>query len=225
MTHVFARQGPSRSLFDYAKAMQDDGIFDESNRAAWDDAYTEWTDVYGKEIFLGLNDVKYQLSCTEDELAALAKENGVPLERQRGVWEQNVKMVNYRFWQHLADCERDQLTVEAHRAIYAGKVAYSKAETLDSRDENGELQISNAQKLFEEGMAKLAQVMEKYPNLAYHDAYIEEGMLAVHYWTMIHEANIKEVPADYPLKDMVLENAARQMDIQRMFQLEVRQGL
>lgn len=225
MTHVFARQGPSRSLFDYAKAMQEDGIFDETNRAAWDDAYTEWTDVYGKEPYFGLNDIKYQLNCTEDELAALAKENGVPLEKQRSVWAQNVKMVNYTFWQMLADCERDPLTVEAHRAIYNGKLAFARGETSGEEDANGELQPSNAQKLFEEGMTKFEQVLRKYPALVYHDAYVEEGMLAVIYWRRIHQINGEEIPADYPLKSLMLENAGRQEEINQLFTRELRQGL
>ncbi|MEQ9406236.1 MAG: hypothetical protein RIK87_00865 [Fuerstiella sp.] len=225
MTHVIFRQGPSRALFELAKAQQDDGEFDETNRASWDEAWTEWTEVYGNEIFLGLNDVKYKLSCTEEELQALAKENKVTLDVQRRVWEQNVKMVNFRFWQNLANCERDPLTAEAHRAIYEGKVAYAEGRISDSQDNEGNLVPSEAQQRFEEGIAKLAQVLEKNPDLRYHDSYIEEGMLAVYYWEKVHQYNGKEVPEQHPLKAMVLENAGRQMDIEREFLLENRQGL
>lgn len=224
MTHVFARQGPSRSLFDYAAAQQDDGIFDETNRSAWDNAYTEWTDVYGNEIFLGLNDVKYKLSCTNEELEALAKENGVTLDVQRRVWEQNVKMVNFRFWQNLASCERDQLTVEAHRAVYEGKVAYSRGAISDAQDSDGKLQPSAAQQKFEEGIGKLAKMFDKYPDLKYHDEYIDEAMLAVYYWEKVHQYNGREVPGENPLKPLVMENMGRAMDIERQFMLENRQG-
>ena len=58
MTHVFARQGPSRALLEYASAIQNDGKFGEENRIAWQKAYTEWTEEYGTDEFLGMNDVK-----------------------------------------------------------------------------------------------------------------------------------------------------------------------
>ena len=68
MTHVFARQGPSRSLFDYATAIQSEGQFGEENRSAWDKAYNEWTQVYGYDVFLGLDDIRYKLNSSLAEL-------------------------------------------------------------------------------------------------------------------------------------------------------------
>ncbi|MCA9084426.1 MAG: hypothetical protein KDA81_10240 [Planctomycetaceae bacterium] len=225
MTHVFARQGPSRALFDYATAMQGDGVFDEENRSAWEAAYDEWTKRYGNDIFLGLDDIKYKLNCSADELEELAKENRVPLERQRQIWEQNVKMVNYRFWQNLSECERDPLTVEAHRSIYQGKVAYSKGEISDAEDENGKLQPSRAEQLFADGLAKFEQVLQKYPTLADHDTYIDEFMLAIYYWEKVHQYNGKPIPSEFPLKGLALQNMGRQSDIEREFILENRRGL
>ena len=224
MTHVFARQGPSRALFDWATAMQNDGIFDEQNRNAWDSAFTEWTEVYGNDIFLGLNDVKYKLNCTNDELVALARENGVLLETQRKVWEQNVKMVNFRFWAHFAACERDPLTVAAHRAIHDGKMAYSKGEISDAEDNQGVLQPSNAEIQFANGLAGMASVLEKYPTLYYHDAYIDKILLATFYWEKVHQYNGKQIPQDFPLKPMVMQHANRQPDIEQEFLLENRRG-
>ena len=99
MTHVFFRQAPSRALFDHVSAKQNDysadmkelsenkdrrglpendrhaqededrRVWEEQNRSGWDDAYAEWTDVYGNDIFLGLNEVKYKLNCSTEELA------------------------------------------------------------------------------------------------------------------------------------------------------------
>lgn len=224
MTHVFARQGPSRATFDYATATQREGKFGEQNRLAWDDAYNEWTNVYGNDRFLGLDDIEYKLNCSEDELAEMAKENGVTLARQRKIWDQNVKMVNFTFWQNYANCERDPETVETHKAIYEGKVAYAAGQISDS-DDNGKIVPSEAEKLFEKGIAGMKKLMEKYPDLAVHETYIEEGMLAVYYWDKIHQYNGKETPQDHPLADVVKENQYKYSDIEREFLLENLKGL
>ncbi len=222
MTHVFARQGPSRSLFDYATAIQNEGVFGEENQSAWDKAHNEWTVVYGNDIFLGLDDVKYKLNSTAEELEAMAKENGVTLAVQQRIWDQNVQMVNYRFWQNYADCERDKLTVDAHKAIYDGKQAYAQGEISNSEAADGSLQPSKAQLLFTEGMTKLEQVFSNYPQLVDHDAYIEEAMLAGYYLEKIYQYNGQKPPDEFPLKNLIIQNMGRQIDIERQFILENR---
>ena len=222
MTHVFARQGPARSFFDYAAAIQADGVFGEANRTAWDNAYSEWTQVYGNDIFLGLNDVRYKLNCSTEELESLAKENGVTLDVQKHVWEQNVKMVNYRFWQNFADCERDPLTVAAHTAIHDGKLAYAQGEISNSEDKDGSLLPSKAEILFTDGMKKLQQVFEKYPLMKEHDSYIEEAMLAGYYLEKVNQYNGKQMPDNFPLKDLIIQNMGRQTEIERQFRRENR---
>jgi len=218
MTHVIARQGPARSLYDYAAAIQKEGVFGEENRIAWDRAYKEWTENYGNDIFLGLNDVKYKLNCSEDELVALAEENDVDLSVQKRVWEQNVKMVNYRFWRNLSDCERDELTVNAHKTIYEGKVAYSKSQTTDV----SETEPSPAEAKFVEGIKLLAGVFEKHPEVSDHDAYIEEAMLAVIYWEKISQLNGRVIPKEHPLADLMLAHADRRSSSEREFLMETR---
>ena len=227
MTHVFARQGPARSLMDYASAVQKDGKFGEENRIAWENAYDEWTQNYGIDTFLGMNDVMYKLNSTSEDLVSLAKENGVTIAVQAQVWEQNVKMTNYNFWKNFADCERDQLTVKAHEAIYKGKVAYSQGEISDSQDANGELNPSKAEKLFMEGMTMMEQILQndKYADIRQHDDYTEEALLAVYYWQKIHDYNGKKVPEDYPLKSLAVSNESSIPDIERQFLIENRFGL
>lgn len=219
MTHVFARQGPSRALLEYASAIQSDGKFGEENRIAWQKAYTEWTEEYGTDEFLGMNDVKYKLNSTPDDLEALAKENGVTLSVQAQIWNQNVKMTNYNFWKEFADCERDELTVAAHKSIYDGKVAYAEGKISDSGDVEDPTP-SEAETKFLEGMTQFEQVLRKYPNLTYHDSYIEEAMLAVYYWQKIHEYNGKPVPESFPLKPIMETQAGRYPDIERQFRME-----
>lgn len=224
MTHVFARQGPARSLFDYAKARQTDGFFGEENRADWDNAYREWTEEYGNDIFLGLNDIRYKLNSTQDDIVQMAEENGVTVEQQARTLDSNIKMTNYNFWKQLADCERDPLMVQAHQKIYLGKVDYAEGRLYDSEDEQGNRQPSSAEKNLMEGMTLLAQVFEKYPEMAVHDLYIEEGLLALYYWTVIHQANGKE-PGPTPMGRYADAYQDMSMEVERQFQIENSRGV
>ena len=131
-------------------------------------------------------------------------------------------MVNYRFWQNYADCERDKLTVDAHKAIYDGKQAYAQGEISNSEAADRSLQPSKAQLLFTEGMTKLEQVFSNYPQLVDHDAYIEEAMLAGYYLEKIYQYNGQKPPDEFPLKNLIIQNMGRQIDIERQFILENR---
>ena len=223
-TLVFARQAPARALFDYARARQRDGFFGEENRADWNNAYQEWTTVYGKEIFLGLYDIKYKLNSTDDDLLQLAEENDVTLEVQKRTWDSNLKMTNYLFWLHLADCERDPIMVEAHKKIYNGKVDYKEGRIYDDLDENDKPIPSPAERSFMEGMEKMAEVFEKYPEMSTHDLYVEEALLALYYWTKLHEVNDKK-PGPSPLDSVVLRAKDMAMEVERQFYIENIKGI
>ena len=236
MTHVFFRQGPARALFEYARAHQVDGpkdvngdgkldqaeraAFAEASREAWNTAYREWTEVYGKDIFLGLNDIQYQLNATTEELDNLAKQQEIDIAVQRRVWDQNVKMVNYRFWMHLADCERDDITVAAHSALFNGKRAYAGSRVSDIRDGEGNIQPSEAQKEFELCLDKFAQVLDKYPEMQDHEEYIREVMTAVIYLRKVHQSNGRSQPEDYPLRDLYLQHSSLEPELERLIRRE-----
>lgn len=223
-TRIFARQGPARALFDYARARQRDGFFGEENRADWNNAYNEWTTVYGKEIFLGLHDIKLMLNSTEEDLALMAAENDVQPEVQARTWDSNVKMTNYRFWMNLADCERDPLMVEAHQKIFQGKVDYKEGKIYDDLDENDKVIPSSAEQNFMEGMTKLAEVFEKYPEMAEHDLYIEEGLLALYYWQKLHQVNEKEL-GPTAMDPYAIQYQDLGMEVERQFLIENRRGI
>lgn len=223
-TIVFARQGPARALFDYARARQRDGFFGQQNRADWDNAYREWTEVYGKEIFLGLYDIKYKLNSTEEDLVQLAEENDVSLQVQKRTWDSNLKMTNYRFWKDLSDCERDPLMVEAHQKIYQGKVDYKEGRIYDDLGEDDKPIPSSAERNFMEGMTKLAEVFKKYPEMATHDLYIEEGLLALYYWTKLHQVNAKE-PGPTPMGMYANGYQDMAMEVERQFRIENSRGV
>lgn len=223
-TIVFALQGPARALFDYARARQRDGFFGEENRADWNNAYREWTEKYGKMIFLGLYDIKYKLNSTEEDLVQLAEENNVSLQVQQRTWDSNLKMTNYRFWKSLADCERDPLMVEAHKKIYQGKVDYKEGRIYDDLDENDKTIASAAERNFMEGMTKLAEAFQKYPEMATHDLYIEEGLLALYYWTKLHQVNGKQ-PGPTPMDPFAQGYQDLAMEVERQFRIENSKGI
>ena len=131
-------------------------------------------------------------------------------------------MTNFNFWRDFADCERDPMTVSAHKASYDGKVAYSRGETSDAEGADGQLMPSKSEELFYNGMTELKKVFDKYPQLSWHDAYVEEALLAIHYWQEIHKFNLKKIPDDFPLKSLYLANIERMPDIERLKKIESR---
>ncbi|MCA9036764.1 MAG: hypothetical protein KDA91_16635 [Planctomycetaceae bacterium] len=221
MTHVFFRQGPAKAKLNYAEARQKDGLFDQENRSAWEDGYREWMEDYGTYTFLGLNDWKYKLNSTPQDLAELAQENGITLEEQRNLWARNLDMVHFRFWRDYANTERDEETMDAHKTLFEAKKAYAEGRGYDSTNADGSNEISEAQKLLEDAMSKWVRVFQKYPNMLIdNESYIEEAMLAVYYWRAVHDTNGKTPPDDYPLREIWDANPDRKSEVQREFLMD-----
>ncbi len=226
MTHVFFRQGPPKARLSYAEAQQKDGLENDdarqANRAAWDEGYREWMDVYGVYEFRGLHDWKYKLNSTEEDLVQMAEENGISLDDQRNLWARNVDMVHYRFWRDYANAERDPETVAAHQAFFEGKKAYNEARSVDRYVKGKEeYEKSDAERLFDEAMQKWVRVFEKYPNMSVDSqSYIDEALLTVYYWMKVHENNGRKPPTEFPLKAFWEGNADRRPEIEREFMMD-----
>ena len=221
MTHVFFRQGPSKAQLNYAETRSKEGDFD-GHLSAWQDGYNEWTEDYGNMIFLGLDDKKYKLECTEDELKELAEENGITVSQQRRLWSANLDMVNYRHWKEYASVERDPASLAAHKVFYAATQAYLEAKGFDKVAPDGSIEISEAQKLLESAMTQWLELSTKYENMYQQDQYIEQALLIVQYWQAVHQQNGKEVPADYPLKGVWDKHPDKHMEMERQFLTETR---
>ncbi len=219
MTRELFRKSPSQALFDYANAITKEGKFGES-AIAWADVSREWREVYGKEVFTGMNGITYKLNSSQEELKEDAIQNGVTLVTQRNVREQRVKMVNYRFWLELSTCEQDPVTVAARKAIYNGKQAYADGDTFDRIDEQEVRHISKAQELFEEGIKKTREMFILYPDVLLHDDKILDALLAVYYWKEIHKLNGTTPRTDYPLAKFVEEHRPYQSEVETMFRRE-----
>ncbi len=220
MTRDIFRKSPVQALFDYAFAVSREGKFEEAEQA-WADAYREWTEVFGREIFEGPDGVTFMYNSTPEDLQVMAEENRVSLDVQRRVWDHRVKMINYNFWKLLSQCERDPVTVAARKAIYEGKQAYAEGEISDSEDQDG-LHISPAQEKFEEGMAKTAEMFERYPDVASMDEKILDALVAVIYWQEINKHNGREPSGDHPLADFVDEHGRYHSQAMTEFLREVR---
>ncbi|MCH2212969.1 MAG: hypothetical protein MK110_16825 [Fuerstiella sp.] len=206
MTREFFRKSPTQALFDYATAVTSEGEF-QNSIDAWAEASQEWREVFGNEIFEARDGMTYKLNSLNkpEELEEMAIQNGVTLSLQHHMVNQRVKMVNYTFWQQVADCEQDPVTVEARKAIYQGKQAYLDAD------------LTLALELFEKGIAKTAEMLERHPQVNGHDDTIMNAMLAVLYWMEIHKLNGTSPPANYPLKQFVAKNRMYNRDVETMF--------
>jgi hypothetical protein len=222
MTHVFFRQGPAKSLLNYAETRSKEGFFDE-HQAAWDAGYRAWMEDYGNHVFLGLDNKKYKLVSTEAELKSLAEENGITLSAQRDLWARNLDMVNFRFWRDLALVEKDPVSLDVHKTFFQAKQAYIEGKGFDTFDkDSGTTTKSEAEALLEKSMQLWLVAKEKYPVMYEDGRYIEEALLIVQYWQAIHQQNAKPVPAEYPLKSLWEGNADKHLEMEREFLRETR---
>ncbi len=221
MTHVFFRQGPAKAQLSYAEARQKDGFFDQDTRSAWEIGFREWMEDYGVYPFAGLNDWKYKLNSTPDDLTVMARENGISVEEQRNLWAKNLDMVHYRFWRDYAETEKDEQTMIAHQTTFNAKKAFSEGRGFNSVDAEGKTTISEAQQQLEEAMRQWVEIFRKYPGmLSDNRSYVEEALSAVHYWRVVHETNGTPPAAEYPLKDLWEKRVDVHADVQRQFLID-----
>lgn len=189
MMRILFRSYPYRSQFDYAQALQKEGYFDEVARIAWEDAYKEWTQEFGKQQFEA-PECPIILEATEDDFQSLARQADVD-EKVVRHWVNNYqKVTNYRYWRTRAQSESEPETVAAHRELHQGEEFFKRGE------------LEKARELLESGMRKFRLLIDRHPDLATQDETIEEGLWAVMLWQKILQLEQKEVPAFYPLQPL-----------------------
>ena len=221
MTHVFFRQGPAKALINFAGTRAEKGLFDEHVQA-WDSAYNSWMDDYGRMDFYGLDDKKYRLNSTEDDLKTLAEENGITVAAQRQLWAQNLDMTNFRQWRDVANLERSPEMLDARRAFYLARQAYNGGRAYDRTDAAGNPEISEAQKYLETAMQKWKELSVAHPGLFLDGDYLDQCMLLVQYFDAVHQQNGRNLPAEYPLKEVWDANVFEQADAKRTFLIETK---
>jgi hypothetical protein len=185
------KTSPARCQFDYAVALQKDGLFGEQTREAWQDALNDWTLKYGREFFqVKIQDQvqSIQMEMTRPEIKAVAKSpDDVP--KIAAMIEHYRKMVNYYYWRTRGTIESERETSEAHRDLYEGAQLYKKQE------------LAKAQESLLSGMEKMESLLKRKGNesLVDENDLNEECLLGVLIWIDIHRLVGEQIPERFPL--------------------------
>lgn len=208
------RSYPARSQFDYADALQREGVFDEKTRLAWQEAFEDWTfkyrndrPGYGQELVVSEGGL-IRLESSDEDIKALSKQDGVPEADKRRWTEHYRKTVNYTFWRTKAQCEREELTVEAHQEIYRGQQLFKEGKLRESVE------------MLESGMTKYAKMLERFQGLVSEDLSVEEALTAVLYWRYALRLLDAPVPEEFVLKPIWLKEQGRVPELERRFRTE-----
>lgn len=175
------RAFPWHAQFDYANAMQREGTFGKQRTDAWAQGFKEWTTIFGREEFMTPKGA-IVLEWTDEDIKNLAKRDNVSEADKRHWTDRYQSTANYRFWRTRALSESEQDTIDAHKALYEGEVAFGNAE------------FGKAQEQLEKGMALYDKVLAKYPSLMADDLAIEEGLKAVLIWRYLYDLKGQPAP-------------------------------
>lgn len=189
MAPVLFRSYPSRAKFDFALMRQKEGRFDEVTRAGWAEAYQEWVgEKFGSKDQPAYGGLVIRLEWSNDDIKAITTDRN-EIAQYKDIVNRYQDMCNYRYWRQRALAERQSNTLEAHRAIYLAEQELKQGNT------------DLAETYALEGLTKLEKMVADYPSLL-EDETTEEGLLAHLYWRACLRTNGKEVPEEYPLKDL-----------------------
>lgn len=204
MMRMLFRSYPARSQFDYADALQREGIFDEVTQVAWDTAYKEWTQDYGQEIFdTPGGDIR--LNATEADIEELAKKDGVTIETKKEWVDRYHKIGNYPYWRTRALAESERQTVEAHREIFEGQQLFRESKLQEAREK------------LESGMEKYAGMLRRHPALLTETMALEEALNAVIYWRYTLLLLGEQVPEDFALREIWNANQGQVPELEMRF--------
>ncbi|MBL4884192.1 MAG: hypothetical protein JKY95_06625 [Planctomycetaceae bacterium] len=209
LARVLFRSYPARSQMDYAQARQDEGLFDEVTREAWEVAYEDVTKGWGAERFAIGGSGWIVMEATDEVLMEMVKEKGNQFtleQKKRGV-KRRQDMSNYRYWRMHCLVEKKPEMIETHRNLYQGKRAF-----IDRGD------VEQAEKMLIKGLTSMELIMAEYSELELEDDIREECLKSIVLWQAALKARGEEVPDVFPLKylwDSHPEEAARQTELFR----------
>src|SRR5580704_520369 len=220
MLEVLFRSYPYRSQLSYPDALQREGTFDEVTRTGWQEAYHEWVDVFGQEMYDSPAG-KYKLEMTPKEIIEQAQAQDADVGDYRRWVVQLQNETRYQYWKTRSLVEFAQIKeegnqepcrmIDAHKLIYDGQQQFKKGN------------LSTAQDLLFRGMEKYQQLLGKYEVLGSDDESIEEALSAVLYWQKIRRLQFQPVPEDYPLKQLWDKNQRYLGTIEGRFKRETGQ--
>ncbi len=189
MMRALFRSYPTRSQLDYADALQREGKFDSRTVQAWEQGFTEWTEIYGKMPFKAPDCVLY-MEANEDDVRQMAEDNDVDESVVQRWLRHYQHTTNYRYWRSRSHSESQPETGEAHKLIYEGEQLYKQGE------------LAKALPMLQRGMGLYSTILEKHPELASEDLTAEEGLWAVLLWQKILELQQKPIPETFVLKPL-----------------------
>jgi hypothetical protein len=217
MAEPLFRFYPARALIDHAMVLQREGKFGEETRSAWEEAFNDWANVYGKQEYdcpIG----KVRMELDEEEVQRYAAEDAKePNENLRYLsWVARYQdMCNYRYWRTRCKIESDPQMAQAHQTLYNAEVAY--------REGNFEESIA----LSREGLELYGKMLEQFPDMKDDDTTIEEVMVAQLFWReslRLVEGVEPDESEDYPLKELWQKQQPRKEQYMEEFQRRQRTG-
>ncbi|QDT37022.1 hypothetical protein [Stratiformator vulcanicus] len=212
MARPLFRSLPARQLLEYAAMHHKEGRFGDDAGRAWEDAFDEWTQEYGKTPFnYGIGEV-WQEADEEDFLEMARLNDTSEIVVQQAV-DRLQKMTNYRYWRERARAEGEQSTVDARREIYEGKQAFREGDT--------EL----AKERIISGLKKFRLMRDKFPAMADDPRTIEDILLAFRYLKAIYvDLDGESLPDDLPMIEVwnQYQDPSTMNDIEQMFRNEAR---
>lgn len=215
MARILFRSYPTRALFDFATALQRDGVFDEITRVTWDESFGEWTGKYGLESYdSDAGEITLESSYRRQDVEAMARHDREQKDerKQKLYWVARYQdMTNYRYWRLRSDVEKETNTTEAHRELYLGEQDYLR----------GDFTTAKARLL--SGMEKYEKMLDTYPDLAHDDTTIEDALVAQLNWRAILLLDGEQPPESYPLKKLWDTQQARLPQAQEEFSRRKRQ--
>ncbi len=216
---------PYRCLIDYATGFQKDGVKDELNlidelqispeamqarrdgvyrqwasqsQENWANAYTDWTEVYGRMRIDSSGGGTIILEHDDNVLEQLAEEDNMTLADKKQWQARYIKNTVYDYWKRHCEIERREEMTRARYHLIEGRRLYRNVSDFEG-----------ARKSLEEGMALLASVIEQYEaedgtNIMLVDESdtIEEGIKAMLIWRSVMEILGQPIPDEYPLKSI-----------------------
>ena len=212
MARALFRAYAYRCQIDYAGALHREGTFDEVARIAWEEAFREWTQGFGKETQYVEGGIEFFLEASVDDVKRFSKLTDADEPLIRKLIEREIKMTNYRYWRVLALSESQPETTAAHRDLYDGEQMFKSGE------------MTKAEKLLVSGLGKLEQVFEKHPQLKVEDLALESGLWSLMLWKKIYELNERTVPEEYTLKWLWVKEIQRVPELQSRFDREFGAG-
>ena len=209
---------PYRALMDYARGLQKDGVkvdlsqltpeqreaayqeWANNVQASWDQAYDEWTNIYGRQriptaggggLIVLENDPEGLA-----ELRQIAEEEEMPYYLKLDWQERYRKIASYPYWKKHADIEKRPLMTQARYNMAEGRRLYREVQDFEGAREH-----------LARGMGQLDEVIQEYQvtdqmNLliADEEEIVEEGIKALIIWRQVLTLLNEPIPDEYPLQ-------------------------